>query len=140
MLILLQYKMAFVGHLFLKVAKMFPGRIITSAIHARNKQKQKEIAFFFDRMPDSFIVFFGCNNKSDSENGRALHRIPFFNDRRLERVRRRKWMESLVSSSFSVGATEAKMTRMPRVCSTNVIKVIPTAVLYLNIDGPFATI
>ena len=58
MLILLQYKMAFVGHLFLKVAKMFPARIITSAIHARNKQKQKEIAFFFDRMPDSFIVFF----------------------------------------------------------------------------------
>ena len=83
MLILLRYKMAFVGHLFLKVAKMFPARIITRAIHARNKQKQREIAFFFDRMPDSFIVF-GCNNKSDSENGRALHGILFFNDRCLE--------------------------------------------------------
>ena len=63
----------------------------------------------------------------------------FFNDRRLERVRRRKWMESLVSSSFSVGATEAKMTRMPRRCSTDVIEIVPTAVLYLNIDGPLAT-
>ena len=78
MLILLRYKMPFVRHLFLKVAKMFPGHIITSAIHARNKQKQKEIAFFFDRMPDSFIVFWMYNNKSDSENGRALQRIPFF--------------------------------------------------------------
>ena len=36
-----------------------------------------EIAFSFNRMPDSCIVF-GCNNKSDPENGIALHRIPFF--------------------------------------------------------------
>ena len=37
-----------------------------------------EIAFFFYRMPDSCIVF-GCNDKSDSENGKALHRKPFIN-------------------------------------------------------------
>ena len=71
MLILLRHKMAFVGHFFLKVAKIFPARIITNAIHVRNKQKQREIAFFFDRMPDLCIVF-GCNNKI------VLHRIPFF--------------------------------------------------------------
>ena len=46
-------------------------------IHARNKHKQGKLAFFSDRIPDSCIVF-GCNNKSDSENGRVLHRIPFF--------------------------------------------------------------
>ena len=31
-------------------------------IHAQNKHKQREIAFFFYRTPDSCIVF-GCNNK-----------------------------------------------------------------------------
>ena len=45
----------------------------------------------------------------------------------------------LVSSSFSVGATETKITRMPRICSTDVIEIVPTAVLHLNIDGPMAT-
>ena len=45
-------------------------------IHARNKHKLREIAFFFYRMPDSSIVF-GFNNKSVSESCRALHRIRF---------------------------------------------------------------
>ena len=44
-------------------------------------QTEREIVFFCYRMPDSCIVF-GCNNKSDSENGRALHRIPFSDDPR----------------------------------------------------------
>ena len=44
--------------------------IIAVFIHARNKQKQSEI--IFSDLPDSFIVF-RCNNKSDSENGRALN-------------------------------------------------------------------
>ena len=51
-------------------------------IRARNKHKQREIAFFF-YLPDSCIVF-RCNNRSDPENGRALHRIPFFNNHRPE--------------------------------------------------------
>ena len=38
---------------------------------------QEQKASFFHRTPDSFIVF-GCNNKSESENGRALHKIPLF--------------------------------------------------------------
>ena len=50
-------------------------------IRARNKHKKREIVFFFYRMPDSCIVF-GCNNKSDPEDGMPLHRIPFFNDHR----------------------------------------------------------
>ena len=48
-------------------------------IHMGNKHKQRKIAFFFHRMPELCIVF-GYNNKSNSENGTALHRIPFFND------------------------------------------------------------
>ena len=50
------------------------------SIHARTSTKT-EIAFFLHIIPNSRIVF-GCNNKSDSENGRALHKIPFFNDHR----------------------------------------------------------
>ena len=57
------------------------------SIHARNKHKKR--AFFLHIIPNSRIVF-GCNNKSDSENGRALHKIPFFNDHRPEWVKRRK--------------------------------------------------
>ena len=45
----------------------------------------------------------------------------------------------VMSSSFSVGATETKITRLPRMCSTDVIEIVPTAVLYLNIEGPLAT-
>ena len=50
---------------------------VISAFHSRTKQAQteREIALFFHRMPDSCIVF-GCNNKSDSENGRAMQ-YPF---------------------------------------------------------------
>ena len=57
-------------------------------IHAQNKHKQRQIAFFY-RMPDLCITF-GGNNKSDPENGRALHRIPFFNDQCLEGVKKEK--------------------------------------------------
>ena len=69
---------------------MFPVRIITSAIHARNKQKQKEIAFFFDRMPHSFIVFLDVTTKVTQKMAELCTGYLFFNDRRLERVRRRK--------------------------------------------------
>ena len=48
-------------------------------LHSRDKHKQREIAFFFYRMPDSCIVF-ECNIKSDPENDIALNRISFFND------------------------------------------------------------
>ena len=54
-------------------------------IRAQDKNKQREIALFFYRMPDSCIGF-ECNIKSDSENGIAFNRIPFFNDHRPEFV------------------------------------------------------
>ena len=57
-------------------------------IHAQNKHKQRETAFFYS-MPD-LCISFGCNNKSDPENYRALHRIPFFDDHCLEGVKREK--------------------------------------------------
>jgi len=43
-------------------------------IHMRNKQ-----AFIFNTMPQFHVLFFRIKNKSDSENDRALHRIPFSN-------------------------------------------------------------
>ena len=61
-------------------------------IHVRNKHKQRELTFYSFRIHDSCIVF-GCNNKSDSENGRVLQRIQFFNDHRQEGVRRREKMD-----------------------------------------------
>ena len=53
-------------------------------------------------MPDLCIVF-GCCNKSDSENGTALHTIPFFNDHHPEWVRSRK-KNRLTLQSFTVYA------------------------------------
>ena len=51
---------------------------VMSVFHSHAKQAQTERdSFLFYRMPDSCIAF-GCNNKNDLENGRALHRIPFF--------------------------------------------------------------
>ena len=48
-------------------------------------------------MPDSCIVF-GCNHKSDPENGITLHRIPFFNGHRPDWViRRKKWIDFAIS-------------------------------------------
>ena len=55
---------------------------VISVFHSCAKQtktKRDAVAFFFYKMPDSCIIF-GCNNKSDSESGRALHRIHFFKD------------------------------------------------------------
>ena len=37
------------------------------------------------RMSD-LCVAFECSNESEPENGIALHRIPFFDDDRLERA------------------------------------------------------
>ena len=42
------------------------------------------------------------NNKTDSEDGRALHSIPFFNDRRQEWVRGRKKMYRFCNLSLFV--------------------------------------
>ena len=58
---------------------------VISVFHSRAKQAQTEgeSSLSFYKMPYSFIVF-GCNNKRDSENGRALQRIPFFSDHRPE--------------------------------------------------------
>ena len=46
----------------------------------------------------------------------------------------------LVSGFFSVGAAETEIARVPRIRPIDVIKIVPTAVLHVNIDGPSATI
>ena len=47
-------------------------------IHVRNKHEQREIAFFFIECLICTLLLDVHNNKSDLENGIALHRIPFF--------------------------------------------------------------
>ena len=69
-------------------------------IHKRNKHKQREIAFFFNRISEYSFIVFPCNNKSDSENGRALHRIPSFNDHRPESEKRRKTKDRFCNLSL----------------------------------------
>ena len=69
----------------------------------QNKHKQREIAFFFYRMPD-FCIVFQCNNKSDSENGRTLPRIPFFNNHHPKWVSERKEKNGLIWQSLLVYA------------------------------------
>ena len=67
-------------------------------IHARNKRKHREIALFFHTMPNSCIVF-GWHNKSDSENGRALPRIPFFlrSSPGVSEKKEKKWIDFAIS-------------------------------------------
>lgn len=51
---------------------------VISVFHSCTKQGQtKRDSFLFYRMPESCFVF-GCNTKSDPENGVALHGKPFF--------------------------------------------------------------
>ena len=46
----------------------------------------------------------------------------------------------LMSGFLSVGAAETEIARVPRIRPIDVIEIVPTAVLHLNIDGPSATI
>ena len=49
---------------------------VISVLHSCTKQAQAERdSFLVHRIPDPCVVF-GCNDKSDYENGRALHRMP----------------------------------------------------------------
>ena len=72
---------------------------VISGFDSRAKQAQTERGsfLFLHKIPDSCIVS-GCSNSSDSESGRALHRIPFINDCRTEWVRRKKkWIDFAIS-------------------------------------------
>ena len=66
-------------------------------------------------MPDSCITF-GCNNKNDSENRRALYRIPSFNDHCPECVRRRKkkWIDFAISHSLCLFRGRMKPEKTPQ--------------------------
>lgn len=67
------------GREYRRMGLVYFGMCSEGFIGARNKHKQREIAFLFKRMLDSWIVF-GCNKKSDPENGIyiVLYRIPFY--------------------------------------------------------------
>ena len=72
------------------------------------KQAQRERVFFFYRMPDSCIVF-GDNNKSDSENGRALH-IPFFLQSSPRVIEKKEKMDRLCNLSKFMLVSRANET------------------------------
>ena len=66
-------------------------------IRARNKDKQREIASFFTECL-ILVLFLDVTTKVNSENGRALHRIPFFNDHpRSEGEEGKKWIDFAIS-------------------------------------------
>ena len=100
--------------------------VVLGSIQVRNKHKQ-EYRFFFYRMPYSCIVF-GCNNKSDSENGRVLHRIPFFNDHCLEWVRGMKkngsMLQSITAYACFVGEWNPEMTSQNKLGPFSVLSSI----------------
>ena len=68
-------------------------------IRARNKDKQREIASFFTECL-ILVLFLDVTTNVNSENGRALHRIPFFNDHSPEWGRRRKKMDRFCNLSL----------------------------------------
>ena len=81
---------------------------VTSVLHSLETSTKRERVFFFYRMPDSCIVF-GDNNKSDSENGRALH-ITFFLQSSPRVIEKKEKMDRLCNLSKFMLVSRANET------------------------------